>query len=92
MLALGKREMVDGVLARPILGAGVAKALLGKTVLDDDLPFVTGQIGLLGTGPCYEMMRDCDTLSPAYVFLASPHCSSYITGEILPMIGGYSGG
>jgi hypothetical protein len=26
------------------------------------------------------------------VFLASPHCSSYITGEILPILGGYSGG
>ena len=31
------------------LGAGVAKALLGKSVLPDDLPFVTGAIGLLGT-------------------------------------------
>ena len=44
------------------LGAGVAKALLGKDVLPDDLPFVTGAIGLLGTRPSYEMMRDCDTL------------------------------
>jgi pyruvate dehydrogenase (quinone) len=44
------------------VGAGVAKALLGKDVLDDDLPFVTGSIGLLGTRPSYEMMRDCDTL------------------------------
>lgn len=45
-----------------ILGAGVAKALLGKDVLSDELPFVTGSIGLLGTRPSYEMMRDCDTL------------------------------
>jgi pyruvate dehydrogenase (quinone) len=45
-----------------ILGAGVAKALLGKDVLPDHLPFVTGAIGLLGTRPSYEMMRDCDTL------------------------------
>ncbi|GGC83750.1 thiamine pyrophosphate-requiring protein [Tersicoccus solisilvae] len=45
-----------------LLGAGVAKALLGKDVLADDLPFVTGSIGLLGTRPSYEMMRDCDTL------------------------------
>jgi pyruvate dehydrogenase (quinone) len=44
------------------LGAGVAKPLLGKDVLPDDLPFVTGSIGLLGTRPSYEMMRDCDTL------------------------------
>ncbi|MEY7973392.1 thiamine pyrophosphate-requiring protein [Saccharomonospora xinjiangensis] len=45
-----------------VLGAGVAKALLGKDVLPDDLPYVTGAIGLLGTRPSYELMRDCDTL------------------------------
>lgn len=45
-----------------LLGAGVAKALLGKAVLPDDLPFVTGQIGLLGTEPTDWMMRNCDTL------------------------------
>ena len=33
-----------------------------------------------------------EEIAPAYVFLASSHCSSYITGEILPIIGGYSGG
>ena len=45
-----------------LLGAGVAKALLGKDVLSDELPWVTGSIGLLGTRPSYEMMNDCDTL------------------------------
>ena len=45
-----------------LLGAGVAKALLGKAALPDDLPFVTGSIGLLGTKPSWEMMKDCDTL------------------------------
>ena len=45
-----------------LLGAGVAKALLGKAVLPDDLPFVTGCIGLLGTKPSYDMMMECDTL------------------------------
>ncbi|WP_225829682.1 thiamine pyrophosphate-requiring protein [Streptomyces sp. NK08204] len=50
------REFAD------LLGAGVAKALLGKDALPDDLPYVTGAIGLLGTRPSYEMMRDCDTL------------------------------
>jgi pyruvate dehydrogenase (quinone) len=45
-----------------LLGAGVAKALLGKAVLPDDLPFVTGSIGLLGTKPSYDMMMECDTL------------------------------
>jgi pyruvate dehydrogenase (quinone) len=45
-----------------LLGAGVAKALLGKDVLSDDLPFVTGSIGLLGTKASYEMMKNCDTV------------------------------
>ena len=45
-----------------LLGAGVAKALLGKDVLSDELPYVTGSIGLLGTRPSYELMTDCDTL------------------------------
>jgi pyruvate dehydrogenase (quinone) len=44
------------------LGAGVAKALLGKAVLPDDLPCVTGAIGLLGTEPSWELMNHCDTL------------------------------
>jgi pyruvate dehydrogenase (quinone) len=45
-----------------LLCAGVAKALLGKDVLSDELPYVTGSIGLLGTRPSYEMMMSCDTL------------------------------
>ena len=45
-----------------VLGAGVAKALLGKAVLPDDLPFVTGSIGMLGTKASWEMMDNCDTL------------------------------
>ena len=45
-----------------LLGAGVAKPLLGKDVLSDELPYVTGSIGLLGTRPSYEMMMNCDTL------------------------------
>jgi len=44
------------------LGAGVAKALLGKAVFTDDVPFCTGAIGLLGTRPSYDMMMNCDTL------------------------------
>ena len=45
-----------------VLGAGVAKALLGKAALSDDLPFVTGSIGLLGTKPSWDLMQECDTL------------------------------
>jgi len=58
--ARGAAQQVMQVADR--LGAGVAKALLGKDVLPDDLPYVTGSIGLLGTRPSWELMRDCDTL------------------------------
>jgi pyruvate dehydrogenase (quinone) len=44
------------------LGAGVAKALLGKAALPDDLPYVTGSIGLLGTKPSWDLMMGADTL------------------------------
>jgi pyruvate dehydrogenase (quinone) len=58
--ARGARAELEQVA--DLLGAGVAKALLGKDVLSDELPFVTGSIGLLGTRPSYEMMMNCDTL------------------------------
>lgn len=58
--ARGAASLVEEIA--DLLGAGVAKALLGKDVLSDELPFVTGSIGLLGTRPSYEMMRHCDTL------------------------------
>ncbi|MDF2489876.1 MAG: thiamine pyrophosphate-binding protein, partial [Pseudomonas sp.] len=58
--ALQASEQVRAVADK--LGAGVAKALLGKAVLPDDLPWVTGSIGLLGTEPSYELMNECDTL------------------------------
>src|SRR3954462_891989 len=58
--ALGAADEV--VETAELLGAGVAKALLGKAVLPDDLPFVTGSIGLLGTKPSWDLMQDCDTL------------------------------
>jgi pyruvate dehydrogenase (quinone) len=50
------------VAVAELLGAGVAKALLGKAVLPDALPYVTGSIGLLGTKPSYDLMAECDTL------------------------------
>lgn len=58
--ALGASEEVAVTANR--LGAGVAKALLGRGVLSDNLPFVTGSIGLLGTVPSWRLMQDCDTL------------------------------
>jgi pyruvate dehydrogenase (quinone) len=45
-----------------LLGAGIAKALNGRFVMPDELPYVTGPIGLLGSKPSYEMMENCDTL------------------------------
>ncbi|MBV8153563.1 MAG: thiamine pyrophosphate-requiring protein [Candidatus Eremiobacteraeota bacterium] len=44
------------------LQACCAKALLGKDVLGDDLPWVTGTIGLLGTRPSSDIMKECDAL------------------------------
>ena len=58
--ALGATDEVIAVAER--LQAGVAKALLGKAVLPDDLPWVTGGLGLLGTKPSWDLMQDCDTL------------------------------
>ena len=63
LVGAGARGAAEEIVrVADLLGAGVAKALLGKDVLPDDLPFVTGAIGLLGTGPSSDMMRDCDTL------------------------------
>ncbi|MBJ6726101.1 thiamine pyrophosphate-requiring protein [Geomesophilobacter sediminis] len=75
--ALGASEEVAEAAER--LGAGVAKALLGKAVLPDNLPFVTGSIGLLGTKPSWEMMMNCDTL--LMVGSGFPYC------EFLPKEG-----
>jgi pyruvate dehydrogenase (quinone) len=45
-----------------LLGAGIAKALLGKAAVPDTLPFVTGSIGVIGTKASFDMMNECDTL------------------------------
>jgi pyruvate dehydrogenase (quinone) len=58
--AIGADQEV--VQVADLLGSGVAKALNGRAAVPDDLPFVTGSIGLLGTKPSYEMMEGCDTL------------------------------
>lgn len=63
LIGAGARNAaVEVVQAANLLGAGVAKALLGKDVLPDDAPFVTGSIGLLGTEPSWKLMQECDTL------------------------------
>ncbi|UWU74908.1 thiamine pyrophosphate-requiring protein [Bradyrhizobium huanghuaihaiense] len=63
LIGAGALHATDEVIAvADRLSAGCAKALLGKAALPDDLPWVTGSIGLLGTEPSYNMMTDCDTL------------------------------
>ncbi|MDQ6890600.1 MAG: thiamine pyrophosphate-requiring protein, partial [Bacteroidota bacterium] len=63
LVGAGALEASDEVLqVADLLGAGIAKALLGKAVVPDHLPFVTGSIGLLGTKPSWDLMMDCNTL------------------------------
>src|SRR5205807_10492876 len=63
LIGQGAAEAADEVVqVAELLGAGVAKALNGRAALPDDLPFVTGAVGLLGTKPSHEMMMGCDTL------------------------------
>ena len=56
-----KRAVEEVEQIAEVLGAGVAKALNGRAVLPDDLPYVTGSIGLLGTKPSNDMIQGCDT-------------------------------
>jgi pyruvate dehydrogenase (quinone) len=58
--ALSARDEVTQLA--DVLGAPVAKALLGKAVLPDDSPFTTGGIGDLGTAPSSWAMQNCDTI------------------------------
>jgi pyruvate dehydrogenase (quinone) len=63
LIGAGARDAADEVMeVADLLGAGVTKALLGKDVLPDDLPYMAGGIGLLGTKPSWDLMMDCDTL------------------------------
>jgi pyruvate dehydrogenase (quinone) len=62
LVGAGALHATDEVIAvAERLNAGIAKALLGKAVVPDDLPFVTGSLGLLGTKPSWDLMKDCDT-------------------------------
>src|SRR3954447_950689 len=63
LVGAGALHATDEVVeVAELLGAGVANALVGKAALPDDLPFVTGAIGLLGTKPSWDLMQGCDTL------------------------------
>jgi pyruvate dehydrogenase (quinone) len=63
LVGRGAAGATDEVIAvADLLGAGVAKALNGRAAVPDDVPYVTGSIGLLGTKPSDDMMQGCDTL------------------------------
>jgi pyruvate dehydrogenase (quinone) len=63
LVGAGAANAADDVVAvADVLQAGIAKALLGLFTLPDDVPYVTGAIGLLGTKPTHDMMANCDTL------------------------------
>ena len=80
LVGAGAFGATDEILqAAELLGAGVAKALLGKATVPDDVPFVTGSVGWLGTEPSNRMMKECDTL-----FMIG---SSFPYTEFLPVEG-----
>ncbi|MHB8505336.1 MAG: thiamine pyrophosphate-requiring protein [Acidimicrobiales bacterium] len=84
LVGAGAMEATDEVLAvADALGAGVAKALLGKASVPDDVPYCTGSIGLLGTRPSWDMMQDADTLLMVG--------SSFPYSEFLPTTGAAKG-
>ncbi len=86
--ALNATEEVIAIADR--LQAGCAKALLGKAVLPDDLPWVTGGIGLLGTAPSWNLMQECDTLLvvgssfPYSEFLPKPGTARAVQVDVDP--------
>jgi NAD(P)-dependent dehydrogenase (short-subunit alcohol dehydrogenase family) len=50
------------------------------------------QVAKFGSQTAMKRAAQPEEIAPAFVFMAAPSCSSYITGEILPIVGGYSGG
>jgi pyruvate dehydrogenase (quinone) len=63
LVGAGALHATDEIIAAAdTLGAGIAKALLGKAAVPDDIPYCTNSIGLLGTKPSWDMMMGCDTL------------------------------
>ncbi len=80
LVGAGALDATDEVLAvADTLGAGIAKALLGKAAIPDDIPYCTNSIGLLGTKPSWDMMQAADTL-----FVIG---SSFPYANFLPPIG-----
>ena len=49
------------------------------------------QVAKFGSGTAMKRAAQPEEIAPAFVFMAAPSCASYITGEVLPIVGGYSG-
>ena len=80
LVGAGALNAQDEVLQiADLLGAGVAKSWLGKAVMAEEVPFCTGHIGLLGSKPSWDLMKDCDTLLVVG--------SSFPYGEFYPKAG-----
>jgi pyruvate dehydrogenase (quinone) len=91
LVGAGAMQATDEVIAvAELLGAGVCKALLGKAAVPDDLPYVTGSVGWLGTRASYDMMKECDTLLmigssfPYGEFLPKPGQARGVQIEVMP--------
>ena len=86
--ALGATDEVLQVAE--LLGAPIAKALLGKAAVPDDSPLTTGQVGLLGTRASQEALEECDTLLmvgtsfPYIEFLPKPGQARAVQIELDP--------
>lgn len=91
LVGAGALRATDQVIAiADRLQAGLAKALLGKAAVPDNLPWVTGSIGILGTKASWELMSDCDTLLmigtgfPYAEFLPKEHQARCVQIDIDP--------
>ncbi|ESQ79996.1 SDR family oxidoreductase [Asticcacaulis sp. YBE204] len=81
------RALSGQLLAKSIRVNAVAPGPVWTPLNPADKP--VEQVEQFGSDTPMKRAAQPEELAPAYVFLASNHCSSYITGEILPVIGGY---
>ncbi|WP_445157594.1 thiamine pyrophosphate-requiring protein [Halomonas sp. E14] len=85
-----KHALDELIRVADLTGAGIAKAILAKTMVPDDLPGVTGAIGLLGTEASDKMMKECDTLLmvgtrfPYVEFLPEPGQARAVQIDVVP--------